>query len=307
MKIVITGGLGFIGRNLARYIRKHDETSQLLCVDWDTEAEEADHNLFDVSITDCFASPDAVFLYKDADVVVHLAATTTVQESIADPATSFENNVVKTQFLLDQLLEIAPKSYFVFASTGGAIIGDFDGPIHENIAARPVSPYGATKLAVEGLLSAYSSSYGMPTASMRFSNVYGPNSEKKSSVVATYCKSIIQEEALKVFGDGTQTRDFVYVDDICNAIWRAIQKRATGTFQLGTGTGTSISKLIDVFKGHLKTDALNVEFHDSLLGEVKHNICNIDHAQNSFGYVPEFDLPRGLDRTLRWFHEHSTA
>ncbi len=171
MKIVITGGLGFVGRNLGLHLRRVAQEHELHSIDWFDGAADADHAIFDSSTVGCFAGEEARHVYEDADVVVHLAATTTVQESVDDPHLSFTNNVVKTQALLDHLRAVAPNVHFVFASTGGAIIGEHDGPINEEIPPRPVSPYGATKLAVEGLLSAYSGSYGMPAAAMRFSNV----------------------------------------------------------------------------------------------------------------------------------------
>ena len=158
MKIVITGGLGFIGKNFALYLKRLGEEHELHSVDWYEGAPQADHDLFASSHTCCFASDEAKPVFEGADVVLHLAAATTVQESIADPARSFDNNVIKTQKLLDHLRVVAPGVHFVFASTGGAIIGEWDGPINETIAPRPVSPYGATKLAVEGLLTAYTGS-----------------------------------------------------------------------------------------------------------------------------------------------------
>ena len=301
MKIVITGGLGFVGKNLALYLRRVAQEHALHSVDWFDGAPAADHELFDSSHVMDFAAEAAKPVFEGADCVVHLAATTTVQESIQDPYRSFDNNVIKTQALLDHLRNVAPDAHFVFASTGGAIIGEYDGPIHEGIPPRPVSPYGATKLAVEGLLSAYTGSFGMPAASMRFSNVYGPNSERKTSVVAAFCKAYMQTGRLQVNGDGKQTRDYVYIDDICQALWKTIQKRATGPFQLGTGVGTSILELVDILK-HVDPDkALDIFHAPDLKGEVKHNVCDITRAREVLGYEPEYDLRRGVDETLAWF------
>ncbi len=305
MKIVITGGLGFIGQNLAHFIRRTSNECELHCIDWLEDAPKASQALFDSSTTGCFASDELGDLYKDADVVIHLAATTTVQESINDPYRSFENNVIKTQKLLDHLRDVAPNTHFVFASTGGAIIGEHDGAIDETIAAKPVSPYGATKLAVEGLLSAYSGSFGMATTALRFSNVYGPNSAQKTSVVAEFCKAYLQTGQLQVNGDGLQTRDYIYVDDICDALWRVVQRRATGTFQLGTGVGTSILELVSVLKSLDDTKSIEVTHAPGLQGEVKHNVCNIRHATDTLGFRPVFSLKHGVDQTLTWFQTNA--
>ncbi len=301
MKLVITGGLGFVGKNFALYLRRMADQHELVSIDWYDNAPAADHDLYDSSITACFASDEAKAAYGGADVVLHLAATTTVQESIQDPFRSFNNNVIKTQALLDHLRAVAPKAHFVFASTGGAIIGEYDGPINEDIPPRPLSPYGATKLAVEGLLTAYTGSFGMPTAAMRFSNVYGPNSERKSSVVAQFCKNYMQTGHLTINGDGLQTRDYIYIDDICQALWLTIQKRGTGAFQLGTGIGTSILELVDILKAVDPSKALEISHGPALGGEVKHNVCDITRARNTLGFAPQYDLKRGVDETLVWF------
>lgn len=303
MKIVITGGLGFVGRNFGMHLRRVAQEHALHSIDWFDSATEADHAIFDSSTVECFASDAAKPIYEGADVVVHLAATTTVQESVQDPLRSFTNNVIKTQALLDHLRDVAPDAHFVFASTGGAIIGEHDGPINEGIPPRPVSPYGATKLAVEGLLSAYTGSYGMPAAAMRFSNVYGPNSERKSSVVAAFCKSYMQTGRLLINGDGTQTRDYIFIDDVCEALWKVIQKRATGPFQLGTGVRTSIIELVDVLRSVDPEKPLEIVHGPALPGEVKHNVCDISRAREVLDFEPQYDLRRGVDKTLAWFQE----
>lgn len=303
MKIVITGGLGFVGKNFALYLKRLNEDHELHSIDWFDGAPQEDHDLYAGSHICCFASDAAKPVYEGADVVLHLAATTTVQESIQDPFRSFNNNVIKTQALLDHLRDVAPNAHFVFASTGGAIIGEHDGAINEGIPPRPVSPYGATKLAVEGLLTAYTGSFGMPSAAMRFSNVYGPNSERKSSVVAVFCKRYMDTGTLQVNGDGQQTRDYIYIDDICQALWKTIQKRATGPFQLGTGVGTSINELVDVLRAVDPSKDLEITHAPDLPGEVKHNVCDISHARDVLGFEPEYDLKRGVDETLAWFQK----
>lgn len=304
MKIVVTGGLGFVGRNFARYMDMLDEEHQVISIDHFSTASPQDHALFSLSHVGCFASDAAKPIYEGADAVVHLAASTTVQESITNPFASFQNNVIRTQALLDHLRIVAPKAHVIAASTGGAIIGAHDGPVHENIAPRPVSPYGATKLAMEGLLSAYSGSFAMPTAALRFSNVYGPLSERKASVVATYCREWLGTGQLRVNGDGTQTRDYIHVRDICQAIWRVIDRRATGPFQLGTGVATSINDLIATLRALDPDRTVHITRAPELPGEVKHNICDINHARQVIGFEPETTLKPGLKDTLSWFRNH---
>ncbi|MEP4197313.1 MAG: NAD-dependent epimerase/dehydratase family protein [Aliishimia sp.] len=301
MKIVITGGLGFIGKNFALYMQNVAPEYDLHCVDWLRSPKSTDLDLFTSVLSEDFASNSAKSLFTDADVVVHLAATTTVQESIQNPFGSFDNNVIKTQLLLEHLRFAAPNGHFIFASTGGAIIGAYDGPIHEGIPPMPVSPYGATKLAVEGMLSAYTGSFGMKTAALRFSNVYGPNSRHKTSVVSTFCRDYLDAGRLTVNGDGLQTRDYVYVEDICQAIWKTIKTHATGPFQLGTGVATSILDLIQTLKSHDPGREIDVVHSEGLRGEVKHNVCDISLARRKLSFAPKYDLDRGLSETMKWF------
>lgn len=307
MRVVLTGGLGFVGQNLAIHLRKTHPGVHLTAVDW-FDAPRADETaLFDTVHKACFSSDSAKDLFRDADVVVHLAARTTVQESIDDPMATFEQNVVKTQHLLEFLRLNAPGAKFIFASTGGAIIGDYDGAIDEEVCARPLSPYGASKLAVEGLLSAYRGSYGLSSASMRFSNVYGPNSLRKGSVVATFCKMYMKDGTLQVNGDGQQTRDYIYIADIADAIARVIDQDAQGVFQLGTGTGTSILDLVDVFK-RVRTDVPpTVAFAPALNGEVRHNRANIAKIRNQLGFAPAWSLEDGVKATLDWFETEKAS
>ncbi len=302
MKIVVTGGLGFIGRNFARYMQDVAPSHELHCVDWYAQPDPFASRLYASICRHDFASQAARPVFEDADVVVHLAAMTTVQESIREPARCFTNNVTKTQVLLDHIRHVAPGAHVVFASTGGAIIGEHNGPIHEGVAPRPVSPYGASKLAAEGMLSAYTGAFGMPTTALRFSNVYGPHSERKGSVVATFCRAFLESGRLQINGDGQQTRDYVYVGDIAQAIWAAIRTRATGPFQLGTGVATSILELVDVLKASDPGRRAKTEFAPELSGEVRHNVCDIAHAQEALGYHPQYDLAAGVAKTLDWFH-----
>ena len=303
LKIVVTGGLGFIGRAFAAHMRKINSPHEIHSVDWGASVSAYDRALFDSCHDCCFSIERAKPAYANADVVLHLAATTTVQESIAKPEQSFLNNVVKTQRLLDHLRTTSPNAHFVFSSTGGAIIGNHQGAINERIAPRPVSPYGASKLAVEGLLSSYAGSFGMKATSLRFSNVYGPFSERKASIIATYCKAYLESRPLWMNGDGNQTRDFIYVDDVCRAIHRVIETEALGVFQLGTGIGTSICDVIKVFQAIDPRKQTTVLTRDELPGEVRHNVCDIQKAKDQLGFSPKVILADGIKRTLSWFQD----
>lgn len=298
MRVVVTGGLGFIGQNLAARLSRLTGV-HLTAVDWLSGAAPSEKAGYDRVLNACFADPATLPVYLGADVVVHLAAQTTVQDSVRSPMNTFAENVVKTQYLLEFLRLRVPGAKLIFASTGGAITGDHDGAISESLAPRPLSPYGASKLAVEGMLLAYAGSFGMNTAALRFSNVYGPLSARKGSVIATFCRQALETGQLTVNGDGRQTRDYVHVDDICAAIAEVIWQDARGTFQLGTGTATSILDLVATFRSI--DPALRIVHAPALPGEVRHNRADISHAAATFGFSPCIGLANGIHQTLDWF------
>jgi UDP-glucose 4-epimerase len=146
---------------------------------------------------------------KSIDCLVHLAATTGVGPSVENPRTDMESNVIGT-FNVLEAARIQRVKRFVFASSG-APIGEVEPPIHEELAPHPVSPYGASKLAGEGYCSAYFRTFGIETVVLRFGNVYGPGSNHKSSVVAKFIRQAMHGEMLEIYGDGNQTRDFIYI------------------------------------------------------------------------------------------------
>ena len=190
----------------------------------------------------------------------------------------------------------------VNASTGGAIIGVAKPPVHEGMVPKPISPYGASKLAAEGYISAFAGAYGLKATSLRFSNVYGPRSFHKGSVVAEFYRRIVRGEELTVFGDGEQTRDYVFASDLCAGIVDALTADADGVFQLGTGVGTSLNTLIDLMRDIVGTSRpIAVRHEPERAGEIKFTYCDISKARRELGYDPETRLGEGLTRTWAWF------
>jgi UDP-glucose 4-epimerase len=238
-------------------------------------------------------------LLEGVDAVVHLAADTRVIPSIANPAFNMDVNVSGSFNILESMRE-AGVSRLVNASTGGAIMGEVEPPVHEEMTPRPASPYGASKLAVEGYCSAFAASYGMSCVSLRFSNVYGPRSFHKGSVIAHFMKQLLHDRSLEVFGDGTQTRDYVHVRDLADGIVAALEKRANGVLQLGTGSPTSLNEIIELL-GEVTGIRPNVDYHEFRAGEVRHTHCKIDRARQAIGYNPTTGLRDGLRETWGWF------
>lgn len=305
MKILVTGGLGFIGSNL---IRKANEAnfSDITVLDNELVGREKHIDGLQAKLVKASLSDDEIVddLVSSHDVIVHLAADTTVMGSIENPQYNFETNVISTFGLLEKM-RAHGKKRLLFASTGGAITGEAEPPLDETMPARPLSPYGASKLAGEGYLSAYGGSFGLQTCAFRFSNVFGPGSFHKGSVVAAYFKSVLNGDPLLVYGDGEQTRDFIYVDDICDLLVQSFNTDYSGVYQLGSGAPTSVNELIGMIEKIVGTDNMpKVVNKPKRAGEVEKTYCDISKARAEIGYNPVVSLEDGLQTTWSWFLAH---
>jgi UDP-glucose 4-epimerase len=240
---------------------------------------------------------------RDIDAVVHLAAATNVTDSIADPTRSFDVNVAGT-FRLLMLMREAGVPRLVNASTGGALLGEALPPVHEEMVPRPTSPYGAAKASVEAWCSAFAESYGLECISLRFSNVYGPLSFHKGSVVATFMRRILERQPLVVYGDGSQTRDYVFVEDLCEGILAAMRAGLSGAFQLGSGSGTPLNHLIGKIASVVGPEFQpEVRYAPFRTGEVRHTWADISKAREELAWSPHTSLSEGLTRTWAWFRQ----
>lgn len=240
------------------------------------------------------------------DHVVHLAAQSGVISSIEDPGFDYSLNVLGTF----NILEAARKSgveRVVFASSNAAA-GQQSPPVNEMGVPRPASPYGASKLAAEGYCSAYSEAYGLETVALRFANAYGPHSTHKTSVIARFLSLALGDESISIYGDGSQTRDFVYVEDLCRAIRLALDGEGvrSGVYQIGTGVETSVNDLVATLER-----VLGKTFQKTNLparrGEVQRMFLDITKARTLLGYEPGVSLREGLEETCRWFISNSES
>lgn len=308
MKILVTGGCGFVGTNLAHLLVPAGHEVRVLD-DESTGDRSAlvglDIEFIKGSVTDPASVADAV---DGMDAVIHLAADTRVMDSIENPVKNFDTNVTGSFTLLQEMRKVGVER-IVAASTGGAILGEVPCPVHEDIVPRPLSPYGASKLAMEGYLSAFGGAYAFKSAALRFSNVYGPRSLHKGSVVALFFRQIMDGEELTVFGDGEQIRDYVYVADLVSGILAALQTEVTGVFQLGTGIPTSLNQLIAAIREVVgPLGDFHVNYKDKRPGEIVNTYCDIAKARDAFGYETPTSLHDGLTEAWRWFlRQHSPA
>ena len=253
------------------------------------------------------------------DVVVHLAANTGVGPSVENPRADMEANVIGI-FNILEASRLNKVDKFVFASSG-APIGEVEPPIHEEKAPRPVSPYGASKLAGEGYCSAYYRTFGLKTVSLRFGNVYGPRSKHKNSVVAKFIRQALTGETLEIYGDGNQTRDFIYIDDLINAIRLAVDPipsdlNSPGSlpygevFQIATQRETTVNDVGALIKEIVEREKnmhVAIKYCNARLGDVKRNYSDISKARRMLGFQPETNLIEGLMETLRYFTASTQA
>jgi UDP-glucose 4-epimerase len=300
-RVLVTGGAGFIGVNLAPVLALLGYSTR--CFDNFTtglraDAERASYDeIVTGDVLDAEALADAA---RDCTHVVHLAAQAGVPASVADPISDFELNGRGTLHALLAARD-AGVSGFVFASSS-APLGELDTPAHEGLVPRPLSPYGASKLAGEAYCSAFAASYGLATVALRFSNVYGPFSYHKGSVVAAFCKRALAGEPLIVYGDGTQTRDFVFVEDLCRGIAAAVTSGGKGLVaHLASGRETTVLDVAAMVAERFGGAA--IEHRPPRAGDISRSVADISRASELFGYEPRVGLDEGLDRTVAWFRE----
>ena len=328
MRWLITGGCGFIGRSLISklveyevplgHIRVLDNLkvgteSDLRNVvngavadnrDWSAEGKELCLIRGDIR-----QRSDVLRAVTGCDVVVHLAACTGVQPSVEDPHSDAEVNVLGTLNCLDAA-RLRGVSRFVLASSG-APLGEVEPPIHEKILPKPISPYGASKLAAEAYCSVYKACFKLDTVSLRFGNVYGPLSSRKESVVARFIKRALSGDDLEIYGDGTATRDYIFSEDLVEAIILSARKSDVGgeVFQIATNRETTVKELVEqllIVLREFGIQQVEIRHSDARAGDMPRNYSDTSKAREILGWVPNTSLKEGLKTTVKWFLEQES-
>jgi UDP-glucose 4-epimerase len=317
---LITGGCGFIGTNLVRFVAQSDPDAGVrvfdnLLVGTREDLAEAlqgsacgSAGRVHVVVGDVRELDQVRAAAAGADVIVHLAARTGVLPSLEDPLGDCATNVVGTLNVLEAA-RLEGVRRVVFASSG-APLGEQAPPLHEGLVPAPMSPYGASKLAGEGYCSAYHGAFGMGTVALRFGNVYGPGSARKQSVVARLIRQGLAGEPWQVFGDGEQTRDYLYVDDLVRCIVAAARSDVAGrVLQVATGRETKLNELIDMLRALLGPRGVmpSVVHGPPRAGEVRRSYADISAARALLGWSPRWQLEAGLRETLSWFVSRAGA
>jgi UDP-glucose 4-epimerase len=296
MRALVTGGAGFIGSNLVdALVARGDEVHVL--DDLSKGKRERVHAGATLHVAD-IRSPDAVFDAARPEVVFHLAAQADVRVSVERPDHDADVNVLGTL----RVLEAARRhgAQLVFSSTGGAIYGECDRPAVEDAPRRPLAPYGTSKLCGEEYLATWNRLYGTGHVSLRFGNVYGPRQEPhgEAGVVAIFMGLLQHGGTPRIFGDGRQTRDYVFVGDVVAAVLAAVGHDG-GVFNVGTGNETSVLELYRAI-GAATGIEREPEHADARLGELQRSVLDPSLAGSELGWRPQVSLADGLEQTWKW-------
>ena len=307
---LITGGAGFIGSHVADRFLAEGWAVHIIDNLYNGRRENvpAGADFHELDIRDAAAADLVASLTPD--VLVHLAAQMDVRKSVAEPMFDAQVNVLGSLNLLEAVREHSPRTRVVFSSTGGAIYGDFTAPPNvETFSKNPESPYAISKLAVENYLAYYGRVHGLEYAVMRFANVYGPRQDPhgEAGVVAIFCGRIIDRQPLTVFGDGLQTRDYVYVGDVVDATFRGATRALPATelldtraFNVGTGIATDVLRLANTLSAAAGV-SIPVEHAPERPGEQRTSFLDVSKAAAQLDWRPVVSLEEGLARSFDWF------
>ena len=310
-RVLVTGGAGFIGSHVSDVFLANGWSVDI--IDDFSSGKRANvpasAKLHEVDIR----SPEAARVIADGkfDVIVHLAAQIDVRKSVNDPMFDASVNILGALNILEALRSSGRGSHtrVVFSSTGGAIYGDLAvPPTVETTPKEPDSPYAIAKLAVEHYLSYYTRVHGFDTVVIRFGNVYGPRQDPhgEAGVVAIFCGRLMEGRPLTIFGDGSQTRDYVHVTDVAEGAFRAasaelpaVKRLDDRAFNIGTGAATSVTDLAKSLLAAVGVDA-PIEFAPKRPGELQDSCLSVDKARDVLGWTPRITLEQGLGETYRF-------
>jgi UDP-glucose 4-epimerase len=297
VRAVVTGGAGFIGSHVVdALLARWDEVHVL--DDFSRGKRQNVPEGVHVHEADIRTDSGRVFDEVRPEVCFHLAAQSDVRVSVERPDFDADVNVVGTLHVLEAAREHGTK--IVFSSTGGAIYGECEGPAREDHPRAPLAPYGVSKLAGEEYIAAYNRLYGAAHVSLRYGNVYGPRQDPKgeAGVVAIFMNRLREGEAPQIFGDGTQTRDYVYVGDVVAATLAAAE-HAAGVLNVGTSVETSVLELYERIQRAAGVER-EPEFGDARPGELQRSVLDASLAKRELGWEPRHSLDEGLAETWAW-------
>lgn len=320
--ITITGGLGFIGANIIYYLLNEgvkpgnirvvtlsEETNINFLDRFDTAFESNSNwggNNIGLYLTDIGNGEGLDKQLSGSDFVIHLAAHTSVTDSITTPEKDFYSNTVGTFNIVQASLRQQVKHLIYTSSVAGFAQNSI--PVHESSLPNPISPYGASKLSGEFILNAWAHTYDLQCTIVRLTNVYGILFNNNDGLISRMMRKALSGETLEIFGDGTATRDFLNSQDVCRAVGAILMKSKwqskCNLFQISSGEVVSVNTAVEVLNDILienKLSVLKFKHLPARIGEINESCALNDHALNELGWAPEINLSSGLDDTLKWY------
>ncbi len=301
-KIAVTGGLGFIGSHLVEVLCQENE---VVIVDNESTGsiENIKHLEFENISLDLgdITEIDLVNSFEGCDYVFHHAAMASVPASVADPLNCNRMNVTGTLQVLMAARDCGVEKV-VFASSAAVYGDNTDFPLSEKTPLKFISPYALSKATGEMYCQLFADIYDLPTVSLRYFNVFGPRQDPNSqyaSVIPNFINSMLNDKPPVIFGDGEQSRDFIYVKHIVDANLKACQSRETGSFNIATGKSTTVNQLVDIINQVLGMDTEPI-YEEPRPGDVKHSLAEVSKAK-SLGFNPSADFIKELGETIQWF------
>ena len=303
MEILITGGAGFIGSHILAQLQGRRDMDVVVFDNLSSGSKEhvpAGMELVEGDVCD-EAAVDALFADHHFDAVVHLAAQTMVPFSVDHPVEDCQINLEGVLHVLEAC-RTHGTGHILFSSSAAVYGDNLHIPLKETERLVPTSPYGITKMTTEHYLRVYHELYGMDATVFRFANVYGERQGEKGEggVVSIFCKLLSQRQGITVFGDGNQTRDFVYAGDIAQAIIRALPLKGYHTMNVSTGQETSINDLIRSFEKAVGY-TVPVQYTAPRTGDILRSVLSNEALKRDLGFVPAMDLEEGIRRTYDWY------
>lgn len=299
---LVTGGAGFIGSHLVNALVEKGDTVRVLD-DLSTGHEENLQGLaVDLSVGDIRDAHFVRNVCDGVDRVFHLAASISVAASMNEPIHYYDVNLLGSINVLWAAAQAGVKR--VILASSAAVYGKTDGLVNEEMETHPLSPYADTKLAMEGAARTFTTAYGLPTVALRFFNAYGPRQSPDSpyaAVIPLFIQAMARGQAAKIEGDGKQSRDFVFVEDIVQALLLASESKQTigGVFNVGGGRSITILELAQTLQ-RILPDAPPPIHVEPRLGDVRYSEANIKKIQAALEYRPNTDLIEGLGITVQW-------
>ena len=306
-RIVVTGGAGFIGSNLARNLCNNNEViviDNLITGNFNNIQDLIDKNkinFINESITDINLLKKSL---KGIDFVFHQAAIPSVPRSVKDPISSNNANINGTLNVLVAAKENDVKK--VIYASSSSVYGDTPTlPKKENMNPCPLSPYAVSKLSGEYYCNVFTEVYGLKTVCLRYFNVYGPRQDPTgdyAAVVPKFIEKILSDNSPIIYGDGKQSRDFSYVDDVVQANIKAAESTSCGIFNIADGKKITINKLAELLMEIIGKD-LKIIYNPPRPGDIKHSVADISKATKMLNYNPIYDLKKGLSEAVKWFQK----